>query len=113
RQFFEWNIDIDLFPCAGSKQIFLRLAKLGTTKNAHHALFDAKTAIWNRLVQIDCDGSTKTSTLRTCTEWIVETEKPGCRRANVEGAVGAMPAGGERGLVVSSTVEVGRGAVWG
>ena len=101
RQFFEWNIDIDLFACARSKQILLRFAKLGAPKNAHRTLFDAETSIGDRLVQVDGDGPAEAAALRTCAERVIKTEKTWRWRANVEIAPSAMPASGEGKRVIS------------
>ena len=98
RQFLEWNANVDLFPGAGAQQILLRFAEFVAAKNAHDAFFDAEAAIRNRLVQIDRDGATEAAAFRTRAERIVETEKTRRRRANVDVAMRAMPAGGERML---------------
>src|SRR5438128_4240975 len=93
RQFLERCIDIDLFAGAGPEQVLLRFAKLGPAKNSHHALLDTQTPIRNRFVKIDRNRAPKSAAFGTRAEWIVEAEKPGTRRTNVEIAMGAMPAG--------------------
>ena len=94
-QFLEGHIDVDLLARACPKQIFLRFAKLGAAKNAHHALFDTQATVGNRFVKIDRNGAAESSTFRARAERIIETEQPGCGRADVEIAVGTVPAGGE------------------
>ena len=73
----------------------MRFAKLGAAKNAHDTVFDSKTAVWNRFVQINRDGATETAAFRTRPERIVETEETGSGWANIEIAMRAMPTGGE------------------
>ena len=96
RQFLEWNVDVDLFARAGSKQIFLRFTKLGTAKGPHHALLDGQAAIRNCTIEIKRNGATESAAFGTGTERIVETKEAWSRRPNVEIAMRAMPAGGER-----------------
>ena len=50
RQFLEWEMDIDLFPGAGTEEIFLRLAHLFAAEDAHCALRDGEGAIGNGAV---------------------------------------------------------------
>ena len=101
-QFLEWNVNIDLFAGAGPEQIFLRFAKLSAAKNSHDALFNIQTAIRNRLVQINRNGSAEPAAFGTRAQRIIETKEAGCWRTNVEIAMRAMPAGGERELVIST-----------
>ncbi len=95
-QLVEWDVDVDLFARACPQQILLRFAKLGSAENAHGALPDAEAAIRDRLVQIDGNGAAKPAAFRTGAQRVVETEQPRCRRPNVEVAICAVPAGGER-----------------
>src|SRR6202011_396718 len=55
-------------------------------------------AVRNRFVQIDSNRAPKPATCRAGPERIVESEKTGSRRTNIEIAVRAMPPGGERML---------------
>src|SRR4029450_8353031 len=100
RQFLERYIDIDLFAGAGPEQVLLRFAKLSTSKNSDHALFDTQTAVRNRFVKVDRNGAAKSAAFGARPEGIIETEEPGTRRTNVEIAMGAMPAAGGRELVI-------------
>src|SRR5438874_9936113 len=104
-QLFEWNTDVDFFAGAGAEQIFLRITELVPTKNANHALFDRQGAVRNRFVQIDRNRASETATFGTGAQRIVETEKAGRRRANVEIAMRAMPADGKRMLGVFLNVD--------
>src|ERR1700693_5831273 len=79
-QFLERNVDVDLFAGAGAQQIFLRFAEFVPAKNANDALFDRQRAVRNRLVQIDRDRPAKSPAFRAGAEWIIETEKAGCRQ---------------------------------
>ena len=82
-QFLERQINIDLFARAGTEQILLRFAKLGTAKNAHHTLFNGQAPIRDGLVKVDRNCAPKAATLRTRAEWIIKSEKTGRRRANI------------------------------
>ena len=96
RQILEGNAHVDLFAGAGPQQVLLRFAKLLASKGAHHAAGDAQAAIGNRAVQIDRDRPAEAAACRTGAERIVETEESGRRRTDIEIAMRAMPAGGER-----------------
>ena len=95
RQFLEWQMHVDLLAGAGAQQILLRFAHFFAAKNAHRALRDGERAIGNGAVQIDRDRATEAATLRTGAERIIETEKAGRGRTNIEIAMRAMPAGAE------------------
>src|SRR5438067_5106795 len=96
RQILERNAGIDLLPHAGPHQVALRIAHLLAAENADRALRDRERAVGDRLVQIDRNRSSKAAALRAGAEWIIETEETRRRRANIEIAMGAVPAGGER-----------------
>src|ERR1700730_19207263 len=72
RQFLEWNMNVDLLAGTGGEQIFLRLAKFGAAKNAHHPFHDGETAIRNRFVQVNRNGTAKAAAFRTRDDGIVE-----------------------------------------
>src|SRR5438132_11805925 len=96
RQILERNANVDLVPRTGAYQIALRFTHLFAAENPDGALRDRERPIGNRLVQIDRDRPAKTTALRAGAERIIEAEKSGRRRTDVEIAVGAMPAGGGR-----------------
>src|SRR6202795_2375214 len=92
RQFLEWNMNVDLLAGTGAEQIFLRLAKFDAAKNAHHPLQDSETAIRNRFVQVNRNGTAKAAAFRTRAEGIVEAEKPRGGGTNVDVEVRQVPA---------------------
>ena len=104
-QIFEGRADIDLFPRAGANEVALRFAHLFAAKNADGALRDRERPVRDRLVQINRDRSPETAALRTGAERIVETEKSRRGRPDIEIAVGAMPAGGERRFLLRLEVD--------
>src|SRR5205085_129956 len=96
RQLLERRPDIDLFARAGPHQVALRFPHFFAAKNADRALRDRERAIGDGLVQIDRNRPAEPAAFRTGAERIVEAEKARRWRADIEIAMGAMPAGGER-----------------
>ena len=96
RQVLEGGVHIDFFPRAGPHQIALRFSHFFTAKNPDGALRDTERAIRDGAIQVDRDRAAKAAAFWARAERIVETEKAGSRRTNIEIAMRAMPAGGER-----------------
>ncbi len=96
RQLLEWLVHVDLFARAGAEQILLRFAHLFAAENAHRAFGNGKRAIRNRALQIDRDGAAEAAAFRASAERAIKAEQTRRGRANIEIAVRAMPAGGER-----------------
>src|SRR5438128_12067185 len=107
-QFLERPMHIDLLAGTGTQQILLRFAHFLPAKNAHHPLRDREGSVRNRAIQIDRDGATEPTAFRTRAKWIIEAEKPRRRRTDVEIAMRAVPAGGEREFVTCSGGRVDR-----
>ncbi len=49
-----------------------------------------------RPVQVDADAAAKAAALRACAQRVIEREEPRRRRRDLDVAMRAMPAGGER-----------------
>src|SRR5437868_5677163 len=107
-QFVERRMHIDLLASTRPQQILLGFAHFLPAKNAHHPLPDRERSVRNRAIQINRDGATEPTAFRAGAKRIIEAEKPRRRRADVEVAMRAMPAGGEWVLVTGSGGRVGR-----
>src|SRR5207244_11273756 len=97
-----WNVHADRLARAGPQQSCLRVATRSAAKNSHDGVFNTETAIRNRFVQINRKGAAEPAAFRTRGQRIIETKEAGCWRTNVEIAMRAMPAGGERERVIST-----------
>src|SRR5205807_2294503 len=104
----ERRMHIDLLASTRPQQILLGFAHFLPAKNAHHPLSDRERSVRNRAIQINRDGATEPTAFRAGAKRIIEAEKPRRRRADVEVAMRAMPAGGEWVLVTGSGGRVGR-----
>ena len=96
RQVLEGSMDVDLFPGAGPHEIALRFAHFFAAKNTDGALCNAERAIGDGAIQVDRDRAAEAAAFWARAKRIVKTEKPRSRRTDIEIAVRAMPAGGER-----------------
>ena len=95
RQIFEWAVDINLSIQRSGNQILLALAHLTGLKRLHDAVGDTEALIRHSAVQVDTNRPSESPASRTSSKRIVERKQAGCRRSNVDIAVGTMPAGGE------------------
>ncbi len=95
RQIFERAMDIDLSIQRSGNQILLALAHLTGLKRLHDAVGDAQAPIRHSSVQVDTDRPSESPASRTSSKRIVERKETGCRRSNVDIAIGTMPSGGE------------------
>src|SRR4029078_993290 len=85
------------FTCRRRAQkITLAFTSVLTPKRFDRAVAQTEAAVRNGSFEIDADGATKSATPRTGAEGIVEAEKPGRGRTDVEIAMRAMPPGAER-----------------
>src|SRR5205823_2658063 len=101
-QFLERPMHIDLLAGTGTQQVLLGFAHFLPAKNAHHPLCDRERSVRKRAIQIDRNRAAESTAFRTGAKWIIEAEKPRGRRADVEIAMRAVPAGGERKFVTCS-----------
>src|SRR5438034_2290998 len=107
-QFLERPMHINLLSGAGTQQVLLGFAHFLPPKNAYHPLCDREGSVRNCAIQIDRNRAAEPPAFRTGAKWIIETEKPRGRRADVEIAMRAVPAGGERMFVTCSGGRVRR-----
>src|SRR4029077_4277691 len=90
REFLEWCVDIDLVAGTSTQQILLRFAHFLPAKNAHHPLRDREAAVCDGSIQIDRDDAAEAAAFRAGDQRVVESEKSGARRSNVEIAMRAV-----------------------
>src|SRR5438094_7646794 len=107
-QFLERPMHIDLLAGTGTQQVLLGFAHFLPAKNAHHPLCDGEGSVRKRAIQIDRNRAAESTAFRTGAKWIIEAEKARGRRADVEIAMRAVPAGGERKFVTCSGRRVRR-----
>ena len=97
-QVLEGLVHIHFPQGRGAQQIALASLRLGGLERLHHPGGEGERAVRHDAVPIKADDAAEAFAIRTSAERIIEGEEPGAGRADIEVAMRAMPAGGERML---------------
>jgi hypothetical protein len=92
-------MDIDLSIQCSRKQILLTLAHLTGLEWLDDAIRNAEAPVRHCAVEIDPDGPSESAATRTGAKRIIEGKQTGCRRSDVNIAIGTMPSSGEAVLL--------------